>query len=377
MKYIKHIRGHIPHINTQTIDIPLNGRNLIITGRNGAGKTSLLKTLSVYFHNIIEKQTIENYEISIDSNYNTNKLLESLKNNLTIIRSFNAQRLSYIMEADETHNFTIDNNISIIDKESNSSAIDYLEYHLLNLKINSAFYATSKNSDYFKKHEVIENWFNKFDEALRFLFEDKNANLKFDIEEKRFSIFYKNKYFKLQDLSSGFDAILNIYSDILIRSDKFKIPPNELNGIVFIDELDVHLHLSLQKLVLPFLIKSFPNIQFIISTHSPFVITSTDNDTVVYDISSGEFFEDDLSLYSHESIIKELFHVEPTSKESHNLSKLIIKFVENDIHKDNLHEIQTILEKMEMELPKLSIESQLQYIVAKNKLEKITQEGSK
>lgn len=91
------------------------------------------------------------------------------------------------------------------------------------------------------------------------------------------------------------------------------ISPEELCGIAIIDEIDVHLHISLQKKVLPFLIKAFPKVQFIVSTHSPFVITSTDNDTVVYDISSGEFFEDDLSHYSYEAVIKGLFHVNPQS----------------------------------------------------------------
>ena len=94
-----------------------------------------------------------------------------------------------------------------------------------------------------------------------------------------------------------------------------QIDPEDLLGIVIIDEIDVHLHISLQKKVLPFLIKAFPRVQFIVSTHSPFVITSTNNDTVVYDISSGEFFEEDLSRYSYESVIKGLFHVNPMSFE--------------------------------------------------------------
>lgn len=116
-----------------------------------------------------------------------------------------------------------------------------------------------------------------------------------------------------------------------------QIDPEDLLGIVIIDEIDVHLHISLQKKVLPFLIKAFPRVQFIVSTHSPFVITSTNNDTVVYDISSGEFFEEDLSRYSYESVIKGLFHVNPMSFEIKKSVETLKKLLdENPINYDSI-----------------------------------------
>lgn len=77
--------------------------------------------------------------------------------------------------------------------------------------------------------------------------------------------------------------------------------------------------------------------QFIVSTHSPFVITSTDNDTVVYDISSGEFFEEDLSRYSYESVIKGLFHVNPISSETKESIETLKNLLnENSIDYENI-----------------------------------------
>jgi len=172
MKYIKYICADIPHTKIQHINIPLNGRNLIITGQNGAGKTSLLKALSIYFNNIIEDKKIENVSIEIESSYNKNHLIDCIFKNLAIIRSFNAQRLSYISEADETYNFEVDNKVSVIDKDSSSSAIDYLEYHLLNLKINSAFFKGDENPKSLIKHKSIELWFNQFDDSLKLLFDE-------------------------------------------------------------------------------------------------------------------------------------------------------------------------------------------------------------
>lgn len=48
-------------------------------------------------------------------------------------------------------------------------------------------------------------------------------------------------------------------------------------GIVLIDELETHLHIELQKKILPFLTKFFPNIQFIVTTHSPYILNSISN----------------------------------------------------------------------------------------------------
>ncbi|WP_171501030.1 AAA family ATPase [Acinetobacter wanghuae] len=257
-----------------------------------------------------------------------------------------------------------------------------LEAYLISIKKDINNILSNRSGE--KGHTIwmvneVQKWFLKVENDLKNIFENDSIELSFskDGNEVLINLRNRNVNYSFEQLSSGFKAIFYIYSSLLMRAEREKISPEELSGVTIIDEIDVHLHISLQKKILPFLIKSFPKTQFIVSTHSPFVITSTNNDTVVYDISSGEFFDDDLSLYSHESIIKELFHINPESNDTLYISKLIVEFIEQDMHRDNLMEIKNTLERIEMDLPKLSIESQLQYIVAKNKLEKITQEGSK
>jgi predicted ATP-dependent endonuclease of OLD family len=56
---------------------------------------------------------------------------------------------------------------------------------------------------------------------------------------------------------------------------------------VLIDEIETHLHLELQEIILPFLCEMFPRIQFIVATHSPAVISSVE-DAVVYDLRKRE-----------------------------------------------------------------------------------------
>ena len=67
--------------------------------------------------------------------------------------------------------------------------------------------------------------------------------------------------------------MLCIFGELLRQADKNKnnILLQEITGIVLIDEADKHLHIKLQKEVLPFLFKLFPKVQFIVSSHSPFL----------------------------------------------------------------------------------------------------------
>lgn len=86
----------------------------------------------------------------------------------------------------------------------------------------------------------------------------------------------------------------------------------DTEGIVLIDELETHLHISLQKKILPFLTEFFPNIQFIVATHSPYILNSIDN-CVIYDLENHIRMED-MSGYSAEGIVEGYFGQESYSE---------------------------------------------------------------
>ena len=75
------------------------------------------------------------------------------------------------------------------------------------------------------------------------------------------------------NLSAGELSLISLFGEILRQADNNhnNIQLNNINGIVLIDEVDKHLHITLQKEILPKLFELFPNIQFIISSHSPFL----------------------------------------------------------------------------------------------------------
>ncbi len=75
------------------------------------------------------------------------------------------------------------------------------------------------------------------------------------------------------NLSTGELALICIFAEILRQGDNlFNGVTNEgIQGIVLVDEIDKHLHIKLQKESLPKLLKAFPNVQFVLSSHSPFM----------------------------------------------------------------------------------------------------------
>jgi predicted ATP-binding protein involved in virulence len=84
---------------------------------------------------------------------------------------------------------------------------------------------------------------------------------------------------QFRQLSDGYRNIIGMVADIAYRCLKLnphlgKNAVKETPGIVLIDELDLHLHPNWQRRIVEDLKNTFPNIQFIATTHSPFIVQS-------------------------------------------------------------------------------------------------------
>ena len=87
-----------------------------------------------------------------------------------------------------------------------------------------------------------------------------------------------------QNLSDGYRSMLALFIDLLHwLTEAFPYEENPLNcsGVAVIDELDTHLHPSWQRMIGHWLREKFPNIQFIIATHSPFIAQVADPESGV------------------------------------------------------------------------------------------------
>ena len=97
------------------------------------------------------------------------------------------------------------------------------------------------------------------------------------------SLVFKNgKTSLLKDLPAGYHRLYSIVLDLACRS--YILNGNkEPSGIVLIDEIDLHLHPSLEQEVVQCMREVFPNVQFIITTHSASVIANLDTTEQVED----------------------------------------------------------------------------------------------
>jgi predicted ATP-binding protein involved in virulence len=92
-------------------------------------------------------------------------------------------------------------------------------------------------------------------------------------------------------LPDGLRSLISWMGDLLMRVDSLKwqddLPAFEKNLILFLDEIEVHLHPAWQRKVLPVVQKLFKNSQIFLSTHSPFVVNSVDG-AWVYELDFKE-----------------------------------------------------------------------------------------
>ncbi|MFT4930014.1 MAG: putative ATP-binding protein involved in virulence, partial [Phenylobacterium sp.] len=91
-------------------------------------------------------------------------------------------------------------------------------------------------------------------------------------------------------LSQGERSLLALVGDIarrLVLLNPSREDPLQGDGVVLIDEIDLHLHPKWQQNVLPNLLNTFPNIQFIVTTHSPQVLTTVPNECIRMLTSDG------------------------------------------------------------------------------------------
>ncbi len=164
------------------------------------------------------------------------------------------------------------------------------------------------------------------------------------------------KYLPFRMLSDGYKNMIGIVADIASRC--MKLNPHlgekavkETPGIVLIDELDLHLHPKWQKKVVEDLKNAFPKIQFIATTHSPFIIQSLKADEIIKldgdnDVSKDPFRD------SIEEIAENLMDV--PNVERSNLFKEMEKnageyfdLIAQGQNSENNQEVQAIKEKLD------------------------------
>jgi predicted ATP-binding protein involved in virulence len=136
----------------------------------------------------------------------------------------------------------------------------------------------------------------------------------------------------LGQLSSGEQQIILLVADI---ASKLAIAnPNRKNclqgeGIVLIDEVELHLHPEWQREVIPALTATFPNIQFFITTHSPQVLSNVKRKSI-FVIDNFEFVQDIPETFGLDSnsILRDVFETETSPEHASVAFQEVFKLLE-------------------------------------------------
>ena len=126
------------------------------------------------------------------------------------------------------------------------------------------------------KHQYARNFLNtilattlshKLGSKIRFGIGDRNQGAsRLSVTKQNGEILYPSIF----NISAGEAALLCVFGEIFRQADNINKDMN-VSGIVLIDEIDKHLHITLQKTVIPLLLNLYPQIQFIVTSHSPFM----------------------------------------------------------------------------------------------------------
>ena len=153
----------------------------------------------------------------------------------------------------------------------------------------------------------------------------------------------------LNQLSDGYKGMLSLIADIAYRMavlnpwllDKVL---TETDGIVFIDEVDLHLHPAWQQRVIHDLVTIFPRVQFIVTTHAPAVINSVKSDNLII-LKNTKVFQPGSQVYGKDvkSVLSEIMEVTERPPE---VSRLFDRFYEQ-LTKRNFEDADKILNQID------------------------------
>lgn len=338
----------------QNIKIKLstdNRQHLLLTGKNGSGKTSVLEAIRKYLQAINDgqlhsldttfvtvlnnaekkydkassdaekfsaqkdieyyKKLIVKYKDGIEIDFSGRDDLDFLyAQGLFITAYFPANRRSEIARVHGAEDVRLEERYGL-----SAEPAKLLLKYMVHLKTQQAY---AKNENDVSVEQRIQAWFDRFESALKALLDEPSVKLKYDYVNYDFKLHIEGREpFSFDELSDGYSALIRIVADLILRMDKNwlrkeTISAYDMEGIVLIDELETHLHTELQRKILPFLTGFFPRVQFIVSTHSAYILNSIDN-VCIYDLEKQAQFGD-FSNYSADDIAEGYFDTEAYSE---------------------------------------------------------------
>jgi len=295
------------HLENLIIDIDDNElKHILLTGANGSGKTTVLNECKNFFQSLLEIPLDQLFSVK-----SREEIFEPKTYNFRLF--FSTKQLTDLRLAYESGVFVVKYLGANTGKDGNRSlnpngvkTIDKVELPFVNkIEENLAdkIVAYLVDLDYTKlralgennqtKFKEIENWFTNFVKILK-SFDENIVNIKYSDNQNNHNFILQvrmsdNKIVDVNfnELPDGFKAIFKIVFEIILQMQSKVDTTYNIPGIVMIDKPELFLHINLQKKVMPTLTKLFPNIQFIVATHSAYVLNSISN-AVIFDMETRQ-----------------------------------------------------------------------------------------
>jgi predicted ATP-binding protein involved in virulence len=283
---------------------------LVFTGDNGVGKTLLLSFL---LQTATHRFYLEgNAAIKITTKENSKKYV------YTSLKKVNSNRRGPVRTYYQKMAAYGASRLSIQTAES----MERIELDLQHLFSSSS---PLRNIEYWLKMKLLSDQKALVRKVLDLLasFMPNVSEISYKTDAKEGVIFqYETLYGfeKIQDLSAGNKGVLALIGDMIIRLWDNQLEVQEiknLRGIVLIDEIEAHLHPKWQRKFPKLLAETFPNVQFIISTHTPMTILGLPKNSslihVGYENHSAKVQQLDLDIQNmtpQQILTSDLFGVE-------------------------------------------------------------------
>lgn len=149
---------------------------------------------------------------------------------------------------------------------------------------------TEKSTDKIKEIEIVQKAITLCIPKIKDIYVDISSGI------DEIYVQLDNKKLNINQLSDGQRIFLGLVADLtyrlIILNPKLENPLNG-QGIVLVDEIEAHLHPQWQQEILVNLTKTFPNIQFIVTTHSPQVLSTVYKQQIRQLVESVESKEED------------------------------------------------------------------------------------
>ncbi len=366
---IKNIKG----FSDISIDFNTENQTNLILGINGRGKTTILQLIAVALQQLENKILSKKWNQIVKKGASDGTFSIQFENHNGLELKINVtQNDDIIFEQGNEVYQKIKNDVLILAYGSYRRTTERYDNE------NDSFQCVSSlfGDNYLKNIKTpgvagyLKNNFNYIKDLINKIFQSAETENQVLLDSFDDYHFYfttptnKQNIISFDALAEGYKAVFVWLIDMIIRIVErgYTIFSTEkINGIVMIDEIDLHLHPTWQRTLMPTLNIIFPNIQFIITSHSPFVIQSLSiADVIMLVLSKNEIKtkrikkDGKFNTYKIDEIIEKILSVETGDLMINDWLTNKLELLEKAVEDNKKDEIRAIVKELKTNLPRNS-----------------------